>query len=154
MSLRPALATAVGAALLLLVAAPSAPADSDKSTEAEKAVTESVTVDAPARLAADGNVTVSGTYRCADTKGPTFVSSSIGQKDSTNRYAIGGTVAECDGKVHRWENKSKPAPSTLKRGKADVEATIVELRPMEGLGGLPLPHFHAALKKNVTLSKA
>ncbi|MFG1666948.1 DUF6299 family protein [Streptomyces sp. Y7] len=154
MPLRPALATAVGAALFLLVAAPSAPADSDRTTEAEETVTESVTVDGPARLAADGNVTVSGTYRCVDSKGPTFVSASIGQRSSSGRYAIGGTVAECDGKKHRWENKSKPAASTLKHGKADVEATIVELRPTEGLGGLPLPHFHALLKKNVALSKA
>ncbi|MFC5213603.1 DUF6299 family protein [Streptomyces coerulescens] len=154
MPLRPALATAVGAALFLLVAAPSAPADTDKSTEAEETVTESVTIDGPARMAADGNVTVSGTYRCVDSKGPTFVSSSIGQQATANRYAIGGTVAECDGKTHRWKNKSKPVPSTLEHGKAEVEATIVELRPTEGLGGLPLPHFHALAKKNLTLSKA
>ncbi|GHG90423.1 DUF6299 family protein [Streptomyces lanatus] len=150
MHLRPALATAVGAALLLLVAAPSAPADSDTKAEPE----ETVTVDTAAVMAADGTVTVSGTYKCVDSAGPTFVSASVGQKASTNRYAIGGTVAECDGKEHRWQNKSKPSPSTLKHGKADVEATIVELRPMDVLGGLPLPHFHAVLKKNVTLSKA
>ncbi|TXS46562.1 hypothetical protein EAO75_28170 [Streptomyces sp. uw30] len=154
MPLRPALATAAGAALLLLVAAPSAPADSDRTADVKEAVTESVTVDAPAKMAADGTVTVSGTYTCVDSTGPTFVSSSIGREASANRYAIGGTLAVCDGKVHRWENKSKPSPSTLKHGKADVEATIVELRPVDGLGGLPLPHFHAVLKKSMTLSKA
>ncbi|MFE5814803.1 DUF6299 family protein [Streptomyces sp. NPDC056479] len=150
MPLRPALATAIGAALLLLVAAPSAPADTDTTAEPK----ETVTVDAKPRIAADGTVTVSGTYKCVDSTGPTFVSASVGQQASTNRYAIGGTLAECDGKNHRWRNKSKPSPSTLKHGKADVEATIVELAPTEALGGLPLPRFHAVLKKNVTLTKA
>ncbi|QOV34932.1 hypothetical protein IM697_33300 [Streptomyces ferrugineus] len=150
MPLRPALATAAGAALILLVAAPSAPADSDAKAEPK----ETVTVDGSAVMAADGTVTVSGTYKCVDSTGPTFVSASVGQRASTNRYAIGGTVAVCDGKEHRWENESRPSPSTLKHGKADVEATIVELRSADILGGLPLPHFHAVLKKNVTLSKA
>jgi hypothetical protein len=146
MPLRPALATAVGAVLLLLVAAPSAPADSDAQ--------ETVTIDKTAPMAKDGTVTVSGTYSCVDSAGPTFVSASVGQRGSTTRYAIGGTLAVCDGKEHRWQNKSKPSPTTLKHGKADVEATIVELHPMDGLGGLPLPRFHAVLKENITLSKA
>ncbi|MFJ7077524.1 DUF6299 family protein [Streptomyces sp. NPDC098781] len=150
MPLRPALATAVGAALLLLVAAPSAPADSDAAAEPK----ETVTVDTKVLMAADGTVTVSGKYTCVDSTGPTYVSASVGQSASTVRYAIGGTLAVCDGKSHRWENKSNPAPSTLKHGKAEVEATIVELRPVDALGGLPLPHFHAMLKKNITLSKA
>ncbi|MFE5888388.1 DUF6299 family protein [Streptomyces sp. NPDC056462] len=150
MPLRPALATAVGAALFLLLAAPSAPADSDAPTEPE----ETVTVGTKTPMAADGTITVSGTYRCIDSTGPTFVSASIGQKDSTTRYAIGGTLAECDGKQHRWENKSKaPADATLKHGRANVEVTVVELRPVDGLGGLPLPHFHAVVKKDITLSK-
>ncbi|MFJ8629268.1 DUF6299 family protein [Streptomyces sp. NPDC093568] len=150
MPLRPALATAVGAALLLLVAAPSAPADSD----AKAAPEETVTVDSKVPLAEDGTVTVSGTYTCRDSKGPTFVSASVGQQASANRYSIGGTLAECDGKKHRWQNKSLPSPATLEHGKADVEATIVELFPVEGLGGLPMPRFHAVAKKNITLSKA
>ena len=150
MPLRPALATAAGAVLLLLAAAPSALADSDVTAEPK----ETVTVDKTVRMAADGTVTVAGTYRCADSKGPVFVSASVGQKASTTRYAIGGTLAVCDGKAHRWENKSKLSATTLKHGKADVEATLVELRPVDGLDGLPLPHFHATLKKDITLSKA
>ncbi|MET9832271.1 DUF6299 family protein [Streptomyces sp. NPDC006385] len=146
---RPALATAACAALILLVAAPSAPADSS----APEDLKETVTIDTTARMAADGIVTISGTYRCVDSTGPTFVSSSIGQESSTVRYAVGGTMAVCDGKQHRWENKSKPSPTTLKHGKAEVEATIVELYPVGGLGGLPLPRFHALEKKDITLSK-
>ncbi|MGW6904386.1 DUF6299 family protein [Streptomyces sp. NPDC054940] len=147
MPLRPALATAACAALLLLVAAPSAPADSSALADPE----ETVTVDSKGLMAADGTVTLSGTYRCVDSVGPVFVSSSVGQKSETVRYAIGGTSAVCDGKLHRWANKSKPSPTTLKHGKADVEATIVELHPV---GILPLPRFHAALKEDITLKKA
>ncbi|MFE0250207.1 DUF6299 family protein [Streptomyces sp. NPDC059010] len=147
MPLRPALATAACAALLLLVAAPSAPAHSGAAAGPE----EIVTIDNTGRMAADGTVTLSGTYRCVDSVGPVFVSSSISQRSETVRYAIGGTSAVCDGKLHRWENKSKSAATTLKSGKSDVEATIVELHPV---GILPLPRFHALLKENITLSKA
>lgn len=147
MPLRPALATAACAALLLLVAAPSAPADSSAIADNE----ETVTVDSKGLMAADGTVTLSGTYRCVDSVGPVFVSSSVGQRSETVRYAVGGTAAVCDGKLHRWENKSQPSPTTLKHGKVDVEATIVELHPV---GILPLPRFHALLKQDITLKKA
>ncbi|GAA4040962.1 DUF6299 family protein [Streptomyces shaanxiensis] len=146
MPLRPALATAACAALLLLVAAPSAPADSSAP-----APEETVTVDSKGLMAADGTVTLSGTYRCVDSVGPVYVSSSIGQRSETVRYAIGGTEAVCDGKLHRWENESRPSPTTLKHGRADVEAAVVELHPV---GILPLPRFHALLKQEVTLKKA
>ncbi|MFI6013398.1 DUF6299 family protein [Streptomyces sp. NPDC051243] len=147
MHLRPALATGAFAALLLLVAAPSAPANAAAPAADPK---ETVTVDSTGRMSADGTVTLSGTYRCVDNEGPVFVSSSIGQKAGTVRYAIGGTAAVCDGKLHRWENESRPAPTTLKHGKADVEATIVELHPV---GILPLPRFHALSKEEISLSK-
>ncbi|MFC7909888.1 DUF6299 family protein [Streptomyces nigra] len=150
MPLRPALATVAGAVLLVLVAAPSAPADTTDTTD----VKESVTVDKTIRLAADGTVTVSGTYRCVDAEGPVFVSASVARRKSDTRHAIGGTLAECDGQKHRWVNEATPTPSTLKAGKADVEATLVELRPVGALGGLPLPYFHAVQKKNATLKKA
>ncbi|EGX58326.1 hypothetical protein SZN_18181 [Streptomyces zinciresistens K42] len=153
MPLRTALATAAGTALLLLPAAPlasAAPAAAPQNAPKK----ESVSVDKKVRMAADGTVTVSGTYRCTDSAGPVFVSASVGQKGSTTRYAIGGTLAVCDGKKHRWTNTGKPSPSTLTYGKADIEAAVVELRPAGVLGGLPLPHFHAVLKKSTTLAKS
>ena len=147
MPLRPALATAACAALILLVAAPSAPADSSALADPK----ETVTIDSVGTMAADGTVTLSGTYRCVDSVGPVFVSSSIGQRSENYRYPIGGTSAVCDGKLHRWENTSRPSTTTLKNGKADVEAAIVELHPV---GILPLPRFHALLKEDITLSRA
>ncbi|MFD5269479.1 DUF6299 family protein [Streptomyces sp. NPDC058335] len=138
--LRPVLTAAAGAALLLL-AAPAVTATAGPS--------ESVTVDPVGRVAADGTVTLSGTYRCTGNSGPVFVSSSVGQKSSTTRHGIGGTRAVCDGAEHRWVNTGKPAPDPVEPGAARVEATVMELRPA---GGLPLPHFHAAAEQDVTLT--
>jgi hypothetical protein len=138
---RPALGAAAGAALLLL-AAPTALATT--------APYETVTVDPVGRIAADGTVTLSGTYRCTGGTGPVFVSSSVGQSSSSVRYGIGGTRAVCDGMEHRWENTGKPSPGALPSA-ARVEATLME---MSLEGGLPLPRFHAAQSQDVTLRAA
>ncbi|MFJ7769435.1 DUF6299 family protein [Streptomyces sp. NPDC097107] len=139
-----ALATAAGA--LLLLAAPAATA----APHDARHVTESVTVDPTGRLAADGTVTVSGTYRCTAGTGPVFVSSTVSQSESSVRYGIGGTRAVCDGLEHRWVNTGRPSGNALKPGAAHVEATLMELRPM---GGLPLPSFHARHGQDVTLTE-
>ncbi|GAB7105058.1 DUF6299 family protein [Streptomyces phaeofaciens JCM 4814] len=141
MPFRPALTATAGAALFLLAAAaPSATADS----------LESVTVNPTARIAADGTVTLSGTYRCTDGTGSVFVSSSIRQGSEDVRYGIGGTRAVCDGAEHTWENTGKVASTRLTPGTAQVEATVMELRPV---GGLPLPRFHATQGQEVTLTE-
>ncbi|MGW0494350.1 DUF6299 family protein [Streptomyces sp. NPDC003007] len=67
MRVRPLLGAAAGAALLLLTGAGAAPAGASVL-----APTGSVTVDAVGRIAADGTVTLSGTYRCASSSGPVF----------------------------------------------------------------------------------
>lgn len=143
-----ALATAAGAALLLLAApapAPAAPAAPDDA----RLVAESVTVDPIGRVAADGGVTLSGTYRCTGGTGPVFVSSSVSQGDQSVRYGIGGTRAVCDGLEHRWVNTGTPDTVVLEPGAAHVEATLMELRPM---GIVPLPSFHARQARDVTLT--
>ncbi len=141
-----ALATAAGAALLLLAApAPAAPA----APEDARLVAESVTVDPIGRIAADGSVTLSGTYRCTGGTGPVFVSSNVSQGDPSVRYGIGGTRAVCDGLEHRWVNTGTPDSVVLEPGAAHVEATLMELRPM---GIVPLPSFHARQVQDVTLT--
>ncbi|MFJ8942232.1 DUF6299 family protein [Streptomyces sp. NPDC102395] len=144
MSLRPALTAAVGAALLLLAVPAASAADDPVPAPAA----EAVTVDPAGSIAADGTVTLSGTYRCVDSTGPVFVASSIGQGSSTVRYGVGGSRAVCDGVEHRWVNTGKPMPGSLKAGTARVEATVLELRPQ---GLLLLPKFHAAQQQDVTL---
>ncbi|WP_329414592.1 DUF6299 family protein [Streptomyces sp. NBC_00704] len=142
MSKRPALYAAAGAAALLMLSGP--------AVTAHAAPSESVTVDPTGRLAADGTVTLSGTYRCADSSGPVFVSSSVGQSSDGARHGIGGTRAVCDGAEHSWQNTGKATPNDLAPGIAHVEATLMELRPDTGL---PLPRFHAVHQQDVTLTQ-
>ena len=139
--LRSALATAAGAALFLL-AAPAPPASAAPS--------DTVTIGSVGRIAEDGTVTLSGTYRCTERTGPVFVSSSVSQRSPLVRQGIGGTRAVCDGAEHSWENTGKPGSDDLEPGQANVEATLMELSPE---GGLPLPRFHAAAQQDVTLTK-
>ncbi|MGW2098395.1 DUF6299 family protein [Streptomyces olivaceoviridis] len=137
---RPLLAAALGAAALLCAAV--APACADPS--------ELITVDPVGRIAADGTVTLSGTYRCTGGTGPVFVSSSVSQGDARLRHGVGGGTARCDGAEHRWENSGKITAGALKEGTARVEATLTELRPS---GILLLPAFHAATDRTVTLTQ-
>ncbi|MEU7100810.1 DUF6299 family protein [Streptomyces longwoodensis] len=148
--LRPVLGAAAGAALLLTAVTP--------AVTASAGVLESVTVDAVGRIAPDGTVTLSGTYRCLGSSGPVFVSSSVSQDAAPRtRYGIGGTRAVCDGAEHTWQNTGRPSDtitaagtsSPLKAGAAHVEATLMELRPH---GIVPLPHMHATQQQDVLLS--
>ncbi|MEU6674183.1 DUF6299 family protein [Streptomyces sp. NPDC046853] len=144
MSLRQA--TTVLAASLLLCAAPAAAA----STPAAAGPNESVTVNPTGRIASDGTVTLSGTYRCTSGTGPVFVSSSMAQDNPRVRHSIGGTRATCDGKPHAWTNTGRPSLSTPRPGTVNVEATVMEL---DLRSGLPLPRFHAMQRQDVTLAR-
>jgi hypothetical protein len=140
MPLRPVLATALGAAALLCAAV--GPAGADPS--------ELVTVDPVGRIAPDGTVTLSGTYRCTGGTGPVFVSSSVSQGDARLKHGIGGGAARCDGAAHRWQNSGKVSGEALKAGAAHVEATLTELRPS---GIILLPVFHSVANRDVTLAQ-
>ncbi|WP_405620399.1 DUF6299 family protein [Streptomyces sp. NBC_00076] len=142
MTLRHVLGAAAGAALLLS-AAPAAFA----APPAPDAPSETVTVDPTGRIASDGKVTVSGTYRCTAGTGPVLVSSSVDQPSSPVRHSIGGSRAVCDGQEHTWQNSGRPFRA-LRPGAAHVEVTLMELHPQ---GGLPLPLFHAAQRQDITL---
>ncbi|MFJ8464305.1 DUF6299 family protein [Streptomyces swartbergensis] len=145
MRLRPLLGAAAGAALLLLTGTTAVPATAAPTPQ------EAVTVDKVGKIATDGTVTLSGTYRCQSSSGPVFVSSSVSQGVSTTSYGIGGTRAVCDGAKHRWVNRGRPMPGALVPGAARVEATLMELRTFSGL---PLPRFHATHAQAVTLTQA
>ncbi|AVV44845.1 DUF6299 family protein [Streptomyces sp. ID05-04B] len=141
MFLRSALSAVAGIALLL----PAAPA-----VVAAVGPTESVTIDPVGRIAADGTVTLSGTYRCVADPGPVFVSSSVGQDFNVTR-GIGGTRAVCDGAEHTWNNTGRATPNDLAPGAARVEATLMELRPASGL---LLARFHATQKRVIALTES
>ncbi|GHF94520.1 hypothetical protein GCM10018777_00710 [Streptomyces albogriseolus] len=144
MPVRPLLGTASCAALLLLGAAAAAP--SAAAVPSDPA--EYVTVDPEGRIAADGTVTLTGTYRCDAGTGPVYVSSSVNQSTPHVNYGIGGSVAVCDGAEHRWQNSGKAPRNALTAGPAKVEATLLELR---GSGILIIPVPHAAGHHDVTL---
>ncbi|MCM2423857.1 DUF6299 family protein [Streptomyces sp. RKAG293] len=138
MSLRPVLGAVASASLLLLLNVPTASADPS----------EVMTVDSTGSLAADGTVTLSGTYRCASGQNPVFVSSSMSQGDTGVRYGIGGSNAVCDHAEHRWTNSATLAPGTVKVGAVRVEATVMEL---DSSSGLPLPRIHVAQQQDIEL---
>ncbi|MFJ8826660.1 DUF6299 family protein [Streptomyces sp. NPDC102467] len=131
------LGTTVGVSLLL---------GAQTSTAAEP--NEFVTVDSLGRVATDGTVTLSGTYRCHHATGIAFLSSSVKQGPTRVQHGIGGSTALCDGLEHHWKNSGKAGGDVLKPGVVHVEATVMELRPQHGL---PLPYFHAVYKGDVTL---
>ncbi|MER6468042.1 DUF6299 family protein [Streptomyces collinus] len=138
MPVRHALATALGAAALLCAAVGPAAADTG----------ESITIDPTGTVAADGTVTLSGTYRCTAGTGPVLVGSSVGQSDPRVQQGVGGGVALCDGAEHRWENSGRVVPGSVEAGPAHVQAALVELRPS---GIVPLPYFHAVAQRDITL---
>ncbi|MGW7267810.1 DUF6299 family protein [Streptomyces sp. NPDC054842] len=169
MSIRQAVGAATGAALLLLTAptaahaldAPLVPAASGTPAAstpaavppaAPAAAADSVTVDTAGKLAVDGTLTLSGTYRCSAATGPVFVSSTLVQGGGNVRHGVGGTRAVCDGAEHRWANTARLGTAAFTAGEAHVEATLMELRP--GFLGLPMPHFHATSQRQVMLAQA
>ncbi|MET8563266.1 DUF6299 family protein [Streptomyces flaveolus] len=135
---RPLLASVLGAAALLCAAV--GPACADPS--------ELITIDPVGRIAPDGTVTLSGTYRCTGGTGPVFVSSSVSQGDARLTHRAG--AARCDGAEHRWENSGEVTAGALTAGAARAEATLTELRPS---GILLLPAFHAVTDQSVTLAQ-
>lgn len=143
MSLRQVIGAAATGAALLVAVAPSAVAVS-LTYDAD----EQVTVDPTGRIAADGTITLSGTYRCLGATGPVFVSSSMSQGDPRVRHGIGGTSVVCDGAQHRWTNSQKRQPGTFEAGSAQVEASLMELSTE---WGLPLPKVHATQERDITL---
>ncbi len=110
-----------------------------------------MTIDATGRLTNDGTLTLSGTYRCADSTGPVFLGSSVQQSQSHFQYGVGGTRVTCDGAEHRWTNTDSAEIGRYRLGSARVKATMMELRRHSN--GLPLPYFHTQQERKVTLVK-
>ncbi|WP_431044616.1 DUF6299 family protein [Streptomyces sp. P1-3] len=110
-----------------------------------------LTIDPRGYLGPNGSVRLSGTYRCVKggAVGLTFISSTLEQGDQ--QRGIGGTAADCDGKMHRWTNTDSAAwlvGEAYTPGKAQVKATILRLS-MES--GLPLPDVLTAERQGVQL---
>ncbi|MFE5484866.1 DUF6299 family protein [Streptomyces sp. NPDC056527] len=110
---------------------------------------DELSVDGRGTVAADGTVTVSGTYRCVDdSAGPVFVSSTLVQGERS--AGIGGTRAVCDGLERTWSNTAVVKEPAYRAGSARVRATLMRLNAGGSLG-LPLPGFLATQESDVTL---
>ncbi|MEU8763752.1 DUF6299 family protein [Streptomyces sp. NPDC048659] len=110
---------------------------------------DTVTVDPRGTLAADGTVTLSGTYRCADdSAGPVFVSSTLVQ--GTHSAGIGGTQAVCDGQVRPWTNSAVVKDPAYRPGPAQVQAALMQLVATGPLG-TPTPDFTVEQDRDITL---
>ena len=152
----PALASAIGA-LLMGATAPHTPAAVNATPPPGPDPGSRLTIDHTGRLAPDGTITLSGTYRCApssapggqdDSGSPVYVSSTLAQNGRT--HGIGGTVADCDGRVHRWTNRERPGAAAYTRGTARVEGSLMTLRSD---WGVPLPRFLAHQGQDITLRR-
>jgi hypothetical protein len=113
---------------------------------------EVVTVDEIGRIAPDGTITLSGTYRCTNSSGRAYVNSSLAaQQNSYARYSIGGTRAICDGGLHAWMNTGRVPQGRVAPGRAHVEASVMELRGDGSPLNLPRPYLHATDQQEIRL---
>ncbi|MEU6876602.1 DUF6299 family protein [Streptomyces sp. NPDC046712] len=119
------------------------------ATAAHAGPGDQLSVDSYGTVAADGTVTVSGTYRCLDdSSGPVFVSSTLVQEEHS--AGIGGTRAVCDGRERTWSNAGVVKEPHYRAGTARVKATLMQLTNT-GPMGLPMPGFLAMEESDVTL---
>ncbi|BBC32192.1 hypothetical protein SGFS_034860 [Streptomyces graminofaciens] len=133
-----ALGAALGAALLLLAAAPAAVAKPEPS--------EGVTVHSPGLVAEDGPVMVSGTYRCVG-GGSVAVSPSLQHADQRSRKGAGGSRAVCDGAEHSSTDTDDAVTSRHRRGPARGKVTFVEVSTS---GGSQLSDVHSVRQRDTT----
>ncbi|PYC76388.1 hypothetical protein C7C46_22360 [Streptomyces tateyamensis] len=144
MALRPTAVAVLAGTLLLVPLATAAPAGAAERSAGGSAVTVAPT----GTLAADGTVTLSGSYRCT-ASGTVLVSSKL--RAGSEEHGIGGTAATCDGREHSWTNQDTPRRSALQTGPAEVEATLLKL---DTSSGLPLPVLLAADREPISLVAA
>lgn len=142
-TVRPALVTALGAALFTALPTPTA-------AHAIGTPVYRISIDRLGSVAPDGTVTLSGAYLCSGGNAgePVYLGTNVRQS-SQYVHAIGGTRAECDGQEHHWRNTGRPEDPAVHPGGAKVEATLMRMR--RGAMGLPLPTFLAARSQDVTL---
>lgn len=105
-----------------------------------------LTVDSTAKLAADGSVTLTGTYYCAPGSGPVLLDGEVVQGD--RRADLDGVLAVCDGRLRTWKATGSPDSGSFKRGAARGEAVLMELSK-----GLPFPVGVRTAEKAITLTR-
>ncbi|MEU5403939.1 DUF6299 family protein [Streptomyces sp. NPDC005963] len=113
-------------------------------------VSNTVTVDQVGRVASDGAITLTGTYRCSSQRlGPVLIGSQAVQGDT--RTHLDGVVATCDGKERTWRATGQGS-AILRPGAARSEATLLHLDFSNGL--VPFPAVLASDTGSLTLQQS
>ncbi|MGW6462229.1 DUF6299 family protein [Streptomyces sp. NPDC055078] len=97
---------------------------------------DSVTIDPTGRIAKNGVITLSGSYRCSSPgSGPVLIGARAVQGDA--RADADGAVARCDGRVHTWRESGR-GKGTFVVGGARGEATLLRLDTSRSFVPLPV----------------
>ncbi|MFI1887977.1 DUF6299 family protein [Streptomyces jumonjinensis] len=112
---------------------------------------DTITIAPTGRIAQDGAITLSGTYRCSSLRsrsGPVLIGSHAAQGDA--RAEIDGLQATCDDRVHTWRETARGL-RPLTPGTARGEATLIHLDSSNGF--VPFPVILNADSTDLTLRK-
>jgi hypothetical protein len=110
---------------------------------------DTVSIDPDGRVAKDGTITLTGTYRCSPRGSGSVL---IGSKalQGANRAELDGSAATCDNRSHTWRGTGDAPGVRLVPGAATAEAHLVHL---DTARGLPFPVILTADRAEVRLRR-
>ncbi|WP_105968664.1 DUF6299 family protein [Streptomyces geranii] len=140
-SLSRAAALAAGAVLLTVsqAATPAAAVDGF----------DQVTVESGS-ITPDGELTLTGSYRCLSTGGSVRVAAAI-ERGENVWHGLDSLPASCDGSWHGWSSTKATEPGAYEPGPARVKTSLVEFRRS---GFIPLPTVTSEQIQEVVLTEA
>ncbi len=140
-SLSRAAAVAAGAVLLAVAPATTAAQAADEGFDQVTVESGSVT--------SDGELTLSGSYRCLSTGDSVRVAASI-ERGENVWYGMDSIPASCDGSWHQWSNTKATEPGAYKPGPVRVKTSLVEFRRS---GFIPMPTVRSEQVQQVVLTQ-
>ncbi|WP_055533118.1 DUF6299 family protein [Streptomyces graminilatus] len=140
-SLTRAAAVAAGAVLLAV-------AQAATSAQAADEGFDQVTVES-GTITHDGELTLSGSYRCLSTGDSVRVAASIEHGENV-WYGMDSVAASCDGSWHQWSNTKATEPGAYEPGPVRVKTSVVEFRRS---GFIPLPTVRSEQIQEVVLTE-
>ncbi|WP_371663178.1 DUF6299 family protein [Streptomyces sp. NBC_00280] len=136
-------AAAVAGCAVLLAVAPAASA-----AQAADEGFDQVTVESGS-ITSDGELTLSGSYRCLSTGDSVRVAASI-ERGENVWYGMDSIPASCDGSWHQWSNTKATEPGAYEPGPVRVKTSLVEFRRS---GFIPMPTVRSEQVQEVVLTE-
>ncbi len=136
-----AAAVAAGAVLLAVVPASAAAQAADEGFDQVTVETGTITP--------DGELTLSGSYRCLSTGDSVRVAASI-ERGENVWHGMDSIPASCDGSWHQWSNTKATEPGAYEPGPVRVKTSLVEFRRS---GFIPMPTVHSEQVQEVVLTQ-